>query len=356
MFESPASKISLAVPGSLLIGAVVAWFGIVEAPPRPEQSLPEIGPGFRSPAVEKARTSDQTVDAAGQSFVLPSFDVVRVEPTGHVVIAGRSTPNVKVQMILDGRVYAETVADDSGSFTFVPPTLPSGAHQFVLATKGVDGIERRSHDSVTVVLSQDRTTKPLVAFTSPDTPTAVLSFPGMADRASQLASNPVKIASVDAQGGALIISGVSDPGAVVQLYLNDAFVGSGSANADGTSSFAIAAGGVEPRVYRLRLDEVDASSGRVKTRAEVNFTVPAEPSGTVTNSGAPGVDVATGTGTVVVPGVTALTVSHRDNLWRISQRVYGKGLRYTEIYLANQKQIRNPDLIHPGQVFVLPSR
>jgi nucleoid-associated protein YgaU len=47
-------------------------------------------------------------------------------------------------------------------------------------------------------------------------------------------------------------------------------------------------------------------------------------------------------------------VSRGDNLWRISQRIYGKGFRYTMIYGANQEQIRNPNLIYPGQVFVLP--
>ncbi|WP_296605964.1 LysM peptidoglycan-binding domain-containing protein [Roseibium sp.] len=29
-------------------------------------------------------------------------------------------------------------------------------------------------------------------------------------------------------------------------------------------------------------------------------------------------------------------------------------MRYTTIYQANQDQIRNPDLIYPGQVFLTP--
>lgn len=43
-----------------------------------------------------------------------------------------------------------------------------------------------------------------------------------------------------------------------------------------------------------------------------------------------------------------------DNLWTIARRVYGEGLRYTQIYEANASQIRDPDLIYPGQVFDLP--
>ncbi|RYC17807.1 LysM peptidoglycan-binding domain-containing protein [Ciceribacter ferrooxidans] len=43
-----------------------------------------------------------------------------------------------------------------------------------------------------------------------------------------------------------------------------------------------------------------------------------------------------------------------DTLWQISRRVYGLGVRYTTIYLANANKITNPDLIEPGQVFQVP--
>lgn len=43
-----------------------------------------------------------------------------------------------------------------------------------------------------------------------------------------------------------------------------------------------------------------------------------------------------------------------DNLWTIASRVYGTGVRFTTIYQANRQQIRDPNLIYPGQVFELP--
>ena len=61
-----------------------------------------------------------------------------------------------------------------------------------------------------------------------------------------------------------------------------------------------------------------------------------------------------GAGTIVIPDINTAIVSRGDNLWRISQRIYGRGHRYTVIFGANQSQIRNPHLIYPGQVFVLP--
>jgi nucleoid-associated protein YgaU len=51
----------------------------------------------------------------------------------------------------------------------------------------------------------------------------------------------------------------------------------------------------------------------------------------------------------------AVIIRRGDNLWRISRRVYGRGIRYSTIYLANQDQIRNPHLIWPGQVFAVPA-
>lgn len=51
---------------------------------------------------------------------------------------------------------------------------------------------------------------------------------------------------------------------------------------------------------------------------------------------------------------SAVIIRRGDTLWQISRRVYGQGVRYTTIYLANEDQIRNPDVIQPGQIFGVP--
>jgi nucleoid-associated protein YgaU len=58
--------------------------------------------------------------------------------------------------------------------------------------------------------------------------------------------------------------------------------------------------------------------------------------------------------TLVLPKIATTVVSRGDSLWRISRVTYGAGMRYAVVYKANQNQIRNPDRIYPGQVFVLP--
>jgi nucleoid-associated protein YgaU len=187
----------------------------------------------------------------------------------------------------------------------------------------------------------------------------------------------IKIVTVEAEEGKLFVSGLSAPGATVRLYLNESFIAPGGSGGDGKVSFSIG-GGVKPGDYRIRLDDVDPVSGQVRSRAEVGFSVPvqvatAQPkapappqapaAGVPAISQPPGSREAASTVTqtqmadasmVVIPNINTAIVSRGDNLWRISQRIYGKGLRYTVIYGANQEQIRNPDLIYPGQVFVLP--
>ena len=118
-----------------------------------------------------------------------------------------------------------------------------------------------------------------------------------------------------------------------------------------------------------------SNSGTVRARAEVPFNVPDKiVTGSVGRSrrgveafgirsepqlaaaGGTGVPDAAQSSTVVVPKITTTTVSRGDSLWRLSQLTYGAGTRYAVIYKANKEQIRNPNLIYPGQIFVMPAK
>ncbi|MCB1448013.1 MAG: LysM peptidoglycan-binding domain-containing protein [Rhizobiaceae bacterium] len=52
----------------------------------------------------------------------------------------------------------------------------------------------------------------------------------------------------------------------------------------------------------------------------------------------------------------SVIIRRGDTLWQISRRVYGKGVRYTTIYMANKTQIDDPDRIMPGQIFSMPGQ
>ncbi|MDQ0562172.1 nucleoid-associated protein YgaU/Sec-independent protein translocase protein TatA [Rhizobium mesoamericanum] len=56
----------------------------------------------------------------------------------------------------------------------------------------------------------------------------------------------------------------------------------------------------------------------------------------------------------LAPSSETVIIRRGDTLWQISRRVYGAGVRYTTIYVANEDKIINPDRILPGQIFGLP--
>ena len=58
----------------------------------------------------------------------------------------------------------------------------------------------------------------------------------------------------------------------------------------------------------------------------------------------------------VVAEVRTTTVVKGDNLWDLAIKFYGDGLRYSDIFWANAKMIKNPNLIYIGQVFVVPQQ
>ncbi|MCK1650582.1 LysM peptidoglycan-binding domain-containing protein [Bradyrhizobium sp. 149] len=49
-------------------------------------------------------------------------------------------------------------------------------------------------------------------------------------------------------------------------------------------------------------------------------------------------------------------ISRGDSLWALSRLAYGDGARFAVIYNANRGKIHNPNLIYPGQTFVLPQK
>jgi nucleoid-associated protein YgaU len=339
--------------------------------------------GAQGPAALEAAKAEATALAAGLAGSLPPpdsgdgvplFDIARIEPTGDAVIAGRAAPGATVELLRNGELHDRAVADQSGQFVMVPPRLPSGTYELTLRSKQLDGKKTNSSQTVAVAIEPSPTDRPVVALMTPEQPAVVLSQPaGPKAMAGAVVVDAVEIEP----GGKFHVNGRSKPGAAVRLYLNDSFVASVTAGADGRFAATINEG-VASGSYRVRLDEVASNSGAVRASVEVPFNVPdtgvtgsAPAQATASKRpdiaaaqlgqlGAAGGTVLPGGGsppsTVVVPKIATATVSRGDSLWRISHLTYGAGTRYAVIYKANREQIRNPNLIYPGQIFVLPTR
>lgn len=306
--------------------------------------------------------------------IIPHFDIARVEPDGSALVAGGAAPAAEVDLLDDGKVIAHVKTDDAGQFVMLPKDLTPGSHLLSLRMEGAGTVE--SAQTITVVVPQSKKDEVLVALTAPGEPTKILSdtpptnTPQPVAKETPKAEPFVLIRSVEAgEGGALFASGTANAGQAVQLYLSDTAVAQAVTAADGHWSLTIAKG-MKAGAYTVRADALD-DKGNVVARAEVPFdypadvavnTPPAAPPTSTPETTPSAVLVpepvktaqAVATADAVVKQLDTALVSHGDSLWRISRKVYGHGMRYTQIYQANTKQIRNPKLIYPGQVLVLP--
>lgn len=142
--------------------------------------------------------------------------------------------------------------------------------------------------------------------------------------------------------GDVILSGRALNDGFVQVYVNNTPVSRLPVAPDGTWRTDLP--DVDTGVYTLRIDEVD-EGGEVVSRIETPFLRedPADVVEAMADDVAdPEFTIATRT---VQPGAT---------LWAIAEERYGSGVLYVTVFEANRDRIRDPDLIYPGQVFMMP--
>lgn len=348
----------------------------------------------------------------------PRFDVVRVDPDGQTVIAGQAPPGAQVILEREsGEVLGATRANENGEFVLVPQgPLASGAHALSLRAETDQGSQRSAQGMVAVIptspggLAREGQARPLPVPESPegDAGEPIASAPKRVDlrarrrplvmmvpreesaeTASQIVQQPAlpepaggrdrggeggdagrsrdartdltPVGPIPGEGAVpppnavpagassadesvrvdiieygqdvpLDVRGEATPGADVEAYLEGEKIG--EARADRRGDWRIKSDRpVPPGDYRLRVDRL-APGGDVAARLVMPFERAEPPSPDTRNDFI-----------IVQPG---------HNLWTIARRIYGSGVRYTQIYEANATRIADPDLIYPGQVFQLP--
>lgn len=359
-------------------------------PRPPADAMPDV-PAETDDAAQVAALppSDETIDdqagsseSAGPSMIAPSFDAVRIGPRGSTIIAGSAAPDTRILVFDGNREIGQVTTDSNGDFVFLSDEpLPPGSRELGLRAEDEAGEAVLSENVVIVVVPEPGTNMagepaeeeaggeeaptPLALLVPRDqlgatqvlqAPAAPVATPegtpgedASADVASASPSTatmtaepggsdePVSIDVVDYdQEGDIIVSGQAAPDAEVRLYLDNELVASGRADSEG--AFTIRPDRpVDTGTYHLRVDEV-TEEGDVSARAETPFQR-ADPAA---------IQAALADGQVIVqPG---------NSLWRIARRIYGEGIQYTVIFQANADQIRDPDLIYPGQIFTVPER
>lgn len=143
--------------------------------------------------------------------------------------------------------------------------------------------------------------------------------------------------------GAVALTGRATGSGIVRIYIDNDPVAEAPVDAAGQWQSDLP--GVAPGVYTMRIDQVDGD-GAVVSRIETPFMREAREN--IAAMMATETDKSDFT-------VAAMTVQPGNTLWAIARDRYGDGILYVRLYETNRDRIRNPDLIYPGQVFVLPA-
>lgn len=274
--------------------------------------------------------SSDTAAGAGEDAAdeLPAFDVVRVSPDGMGVLAGRAAPNATVRVTIDGET-TEVQANDEGEFVAtIDAPFQAETRTIELSEVTPDGEEIEA--AAPVIIARPVTEGgEAVAFVPKPQGVEVLQ------PAAPRVEGEVSIDTLSyAEEGEVVVAGRGAPGSSARVYLDNQLEAEIKVDEEGEWTANIAQD-APPAVYTLRVDQLEGASGQVTSRAETPFER-ASPEDIVLSDG----------NVVVQPG---------NNLWRIATFVYGEGLSYHTIYSANRSQIRDPDLIYPGQVLQLPN-
>jgi nucleoid-associated protein YgaU len=331
----------------------------VIAPPPPSAPAPP----DKAPTTDKAPTQTTALE--------PSFDIVNVDPSGEAVIAGRAAPNEKVELRDAGKTVAEATADASGQFVIIPPTLAPGDHSLSLAaTADKEAPAISSSVAISVAAPETKTgvaagppqTKTAVATAVPANPNAEPSAWGMRTLATPAAvsGSRVAIQSVEADApGGLVAKGSAEPNTTLHLYLNQADVAEARTQSDGRWSLTIKSG-MSPGGYVIQADEINPTGATAVASANTPFEYPE----TLAATPSPTVPIAAATRAApsavasladpVIESVQTKRVATGHTLWALSKSYYGDPTRYPAIVEANRAQIHNPNIIYPGQVFVVP--
>ena len=331
----------------LLTGAIIAALALfvvfyeTETVDEKEVVVPLVNKVVDAKPIEVKKTREETAETI-------KLEVVRVKPDGSLVIAGKGIPNSKIEIISNSEVIAVTNSDNIGDFVAVPEKqLKAGEYflSFRQTTKDNKVVFAKKSVAINVTGNQDDI--PIVAIVDSQGKLGakVIQAPGLGKKKEtkkdneksnkNLAKEPqIKILAIthDSKTGQLLLSGVAYNG----VQVNAGFTGKE------TSSTKIING-----EWTLSIP------GKLIAGKQKVFAVLLGKNGKVLSENS---FVINGKSIENANGKTLIIVQKGDALWNIAYQRLGLGNRYIDIVELNKDKIKNPDLIYPKQLFIIPNK
>ena len=123
------------------------------------------------------KAADPPASSGSGNGITPAFDIAVIGRAGDAVIAGTAAPGAKVELLRNGELQDQAVADQLGQFVMVPPQLPAGEYEMTLRSKQPDGTQATSQRGVAISVRPTVKDELHTALMTPDGASGVLSKP-----------------------------------------------------------------------------------------------------------------------------------------------------------------------------------
>ncbi|MBQ8293858.1 MAG: LysM peptidoglycan-binding domain-containing protein [Alphaproteobacteria bacterium] len=255
---------------------------------------------------------------------VPTFDIVRIEKDGNIVIAGRWLPHQNISIMVNNKIIATERTDYSGEFVYAP-TTPFAPGNYTIALLGTDP-EIKSDDKVFIFVSDKGHENSISLLMTKDGST-LLQAPTMLHDGDLVVS---KIDYLDT--GRIVVTGDAFPRLRVSMALDGKYMGFARVSDHRHFGLGADVGELESgREYELAVRLHDGDGHAVAT-VKHNFVMP-EMTG---------------------DDDTFYTVRRGDCLWIIARNFLRRGVLFSII--AERNNIENPDLIYPKQLLQIPTK
>ena len=252
-----------------------------------------------------------------------TFDIVRLDKNGDIVIAGKTIPNIKVDIFDGNAPLASVFSDLNGDWVWISDSpLSEGIKRLNL--KHFDGEDEFVSEQNIIILREKNN----------DSSSKILKFSRNSN--IEIINNNEKILGLSLDiveyldNDSLNLIGRTKPSSLISLFFSNNFIKDTQSDKYGNWK-------IELKNFKLTdnnimiVTEIDGQKIKLKTKIfdkkiDPNFIREKE-----------------------------ITVKDGNSLWRIARKTLGGGIYYSEIYKNNISKIENPDLIFPGQVFNIPN-
>ena len=266
---------------------------------------------------------DPIIRPVAEKQTTPSFDMVRIEKSGNIMIAGRNVRESNISIVINKKIVATEHTNKDGEFVYAPTSVLKPGNYVISLIDADKNI--KSVDSVFVYISEHGY-KNSVSLLMTKNGSKIMQSPELLD-------GDLVVSKIDyLDTGRMVVTGRALPRLRVSLSLDDKYIG--FARVSDYKNFGLGAdiGKLESgKEYKLNIRLHDGE-GTTVANVEHKFVMP-EMTG---------------------DDNTFYTVRRGDCLWIIARNFLRRGILFTMI--AERNTIKNPDLIYPDQLLQIPTK